>query len=128
MKTSALVPPTIARPTAQPDRITSVAREFESLFTSMMLKAMRKTVGRGSLLPESLGEKIYTGMLDNEYARMIGTQATLGLSDLIEQELRRHEGSRLSQDKLQMPVWMLDDRLIASGRAPLPQFCNSVLV
>jgi Rod binding domain-containing protein len=127
METSALTTTPITSTTAaaataaQPDRITMVAREFESLFTSMMLKAMRKTVGESSLIPESMGEKIYTGMLDDEYAKLMSMQGTLGLSDLIEKELRRDESNAESPADLQMPVWMLDERLIPSGTAPRRQ-------
>jgi soluble lytic murein transglycosylase-like protein len=47
---------------------------------------------------------------------MIGTGASLGLSDLIEKELRRYEVSEVSSDALKMPAWMLDDRLLTTGR------------
>lgn len=120
MKTTGITPSVLSQTTDRSDRITSVAREFESMFTAVMLKAMRKTTGKSPLLPVSMGEKIYTGMLDEEYARMIGTGASLGLSDLIEKELRRHEGDDVSPDVLRMPVWMIDERLLASGRTAAP--------
>ena len=116
--------PTIQQVT--PDRITSVAREFESLFTSMMLKAMRKTVGKNSLIPTGMGEKIYTGMLDDEYAKMIGLHASLGLSDLIEKELRRSEGKNVGMDQMKNPLWMLDQRLLQSGTAAVPASTSGI--
>ncbi len=69
----------------------AVAREFESLFVSMMLRSMRRTVQRSELLPESMGEKMYRSMLDDEYARMISKEASLGLSDLILNEIQKSE-------------------------------------
>jgi soluble lytic murein transglycosylase-like protein len=121
METSGIGSSSLAVPPAQPDRITSVAREFEALFTSMMLKAMRKTVGEGSLIPQSIGEKIYTGMLDDEYARLMGSGGTLGLADLVEKELRQHEENLVSTDGLRTPAWMFDNRLLSSGALPLRQ-------
>ncbi|MBN1575569.1 MAG: transglycosylase SLT domain-containing protein [Chitinispirillaceae bacterium] len=121
MKTTAIASSPLTSAASHPDRVTTVAREFEALFTSMMLKAMRKTVGEGSLIPQSMGEKIYTGMLDDEYAKLMGSDGALGLAGLIEQELRRHEGNADSADDLQSPAWMLDNRFISTGAAESPQ-------
>lgn len=115
MSTSAIQSSITARPMPQPDRTAEVARDFEALFSSMMLKAMRNTVGEGSLLPVNMGEKIFTGMLDDEYAKLMGTQGTLGLAGLIEKELRRYEGNTPSPDALTSPAWMLDKRLMGTG-------------
>lgn len=69
------------------EQIRKVANEFEALFSSMMLRAMRKTVGDNPLIPTSMAEKIYTGMLDDEYANIMSNHSSLGLSDLIYKEL-----------------------------------------
>ena len=99
-----------------PDRITMVAREFESIFSSMMLKSMRNTLGEGTLIPTSMGEKIYTGMLDDEYAKLLGNSETLGLAGLIEQELRKYEGEDPDAiENMKMPAWMYDERLLGTG-------------
>lgn len=71
------------------EQIRKVAQEFESLFSSMMLRAMRKTVGENPLIPASMGEKIYTEMLDDEYSKMLSKHSSLGLSDLIVKELEQ---------------------------------------
>jgi soluble lytic murein transglycosylase-like protein len=99
----------------QKAKIQKVAQDFEALFTSMMLKSMRKTVGDNPLMPESFGEKIYTEMLDDEYSKMMGKHASLGLADLVVKELER-QGSSIpfssapnsSTDNL----WMLDKAFI----------------
>ncbi|MBN1129516.1 MAG: transglycosylase SLT domain-containing protein [Chitinispirillaceae bacterium] len=78
-------------PQSTPEQIKKVAKEFESIFTSIMLRSMRNTVGKNPLLPSSFGEEVYTEMLDSEYAKMIANNATLGLSDLIIRELERQE-------------------------------------
>jgi soluble lytic murein transglycosylase-like protein len=64
-----------------------VAEEFESLFVSMLLRSMRRTVGDEGFPPQSLGEKMYTEMLDDQYAGTIASNAGLGLADLIVKEL-----------------------------------------
>lgn len=67
------------------EQIQKVAAEFEAMFTSMMLKAMRSTIGDDSFMPQGTGEQIYTGMLDDEYAKM----SSIGLSRLITKELEK---------------------------------------
>ena len=69
------------------EQIKKVANDFEALFSSMMLRAMRKTVGDNPLIPTSMAEKVYTGMLDDEYANLLSNHSSLGLSDLIIKEL-----------------------------------------
>lgn len=115
METSAITALSSNATVQQPDRVTLIAREFEALFTSMMFKAMRNTTGDGELIPKSMGEKIYTGMLDEEYAKMAGTGGTLGLAGLIEQELRRNGAETVSTGSLQSPAWLSDTRLLGSG-------------
>lgn len=107
----------VAYPGSQ-DRIAAVAREFESLFTSMMLKSMRKTVGENELLPSSMGEKIYTDMLDDEYAKTMGSQSTLGLAALVEKELRKQQGDLPDVGSLKTKPWMIDNKFITPRTAP----------
>lgn len=126
MKTTGLTTNQITNQPKTPDRITMVAREFESIFSSMMLKSMRNTLGEGTLLPTSMGEKIYTGMLDNEYAKLLGNNKTLGLAALIEQELRRYEGEDINTiEKIEMPAWMYDERLLGTGTSATGNTVNA---
>ncbi|MBD3393021.1 MAG: transglycosylase SLT domain-containing protein [Chitinivibrionales bacterium] len=92
-----------------------VAQEFESLFASIMLRGMRNTVARSELVPESLGEKIYTDMLDGEYAKLLSRNGSLGLAELILEEMRNHEdqGSVLAGLRgLNRSPWAIDTRLM----------------
>ena len=66
-----------------------VAREFEALFTEMMLKSMRGTVGNDPLTGGGRGEEVYRMLLDQEYARAAAEQGSLGLAKLIETTLTR---------------------------------------
>jgi Rod binding domain-containing protein len=126
MSTTSITTSMVSPPTVQPDRISAVAREFEALFSSMMFKAMRTTIGEGSLLPESMGEKIYTSMLDDEYAKNMSSQGTLGLAALIEKELRCHEGTTPSVGALKTPVWMVDNRFMGGGNPVAPKRASDI--
>lgn len=99
----------------QKAKILKVAQDFETLFTSMMMKAMRKTVGDNPLMPASFGEKIYSDMLDDEYSKMMGKNGSLGLADLVVKELER-KGSIDAQTSIPNSstdnLWMLDKAFV----------------
>jgi len=62
--------------------------EFESIFTKMMLKEMRKTVDRSDdILSGGFAEEIYTDMLDDEYSKSMSKAARFGLADLLYRQL-----------------------------------------
>ena len=108
-------------PKATPEQIKKVAKEFESIFTSIMLRSMRKTVGENPLIPSSFGEEVYTDMLDSEYSKMIANNASLGLSDLIVRELERQENGdnplkALHSLKDNSSPWAADPRFQAQLR------------
>jgi soluble lytic murein transglycosylase-like protein len=81
-------------PLAGARRPLSVARQFESMFVSIMLKSMRSSVMENELIPRSTGEKIYTDMLDKEYASLLARNASFGLTDLILRELDGEKGTQ----------------------------------
>jgi len=83
---------------AQGSKAAQVAKEFEAMFTSMMFKAMRGTVSESSLIPKSMGESIFTEMLDGEYAKMSSESGALGLAALIQREIERCEGKSPASD------------------------------
>lgn len=94
MQTPEISPLTSRPPSTQassPEQIRKVAHEFETLFSSMMLKAMRKTVADNPLIPKSTGEDIFTGMLDDEYSKMLSSNTSIGLADFIIKELESKE-------------------------------------
>ncbi|MEE2657232.1 MAG: rod-binding protein [Candidatus Latescibacterota bacterium] len=69
------------------------SKEFEALFLNQMISAMRKTVGEGSFLNKSQGEKIFEGMLDEEWGRrMAGRHGPGGLAEVLYQQLSRQMG------------------------------------
>ncbi|MCL2690418.1 MAG: transglycosylase SLT domain-containing protein [Chitinispirillia bacterium] len=99
-------------------RAFAVAQDFEALFTSMMLKAMRRTVPEGGLIPASMGQQIFTEMLDGEYSKMMAGKGSLGLAEMIFKEIERSEGRALpSTDGLNTPMWALERQAARTGTA-----------
>jgi Rod binding domain-containing protein len=96
------------------------AKAFETLFASMMLKSMRDAVPRqeNDFIPNSLGEKIYTEMLDEQYGSMLSKNGNLGLADLILKQISgdNQTGSALNMLRGlgQSAAWMLDKAFIPS--------------
>ncbi|MDG5814506.1 transglycosylase SLT domain-containing protein [Chitinispirillales bacterium ANBcel5] len=92
-----------------PEGIKAVAQEFEAMFTSIMLRAMRSTVGEGALVPQSMAGKIYTEMLDNQYASLSARHSSLGLSNLLKREIKRHDTPEktlnASREWREIPLW-----------------------
>ncbi|MCP4693297.1 MAG: hypothetical protein GY859_34975, partial [Desulfobacterales bacterium] len=62
--------------------------EMTSLFVDQLFKAMRATVPESDLFGGGKAEEIYTGMLDQEYAKLMVQQETLGLSSRIMENFR----------------------------------------
>lgn len=92
-----------------------VAREFEALFTSMLLKSMRKTVFDNGFIPKSIGERIYTDLLDMEYSKIITNNASFGLAEQIVKQIESSENKKSIMQTLQgigNQPWMIDPRLI----------------
>jgi Rod binding domain-containing protein len=79
----------------------AVAKEFETMFASMMLKSMRDSVMRSDLVPQSMGEQVYTEMLDSQYSALIAENARLGLSDLILRQIDKKETPSAGLNALQ---------------------------
>lgn len=71
-----------------------VARQFESVFVNQIVQAMRKTVTKGGLVPESNAERIYQNLLDAEYAQHISESEQMGISTLVYEQLLRSQGVR----------------------------------
>ena len=74
--------------------IRQVARQFESIFVNQMVGAMRKTIIKDGLIPESNAEKMYQSLLDAEYAQKISETDQMGLSNMVYDHLLRKAGAR----------------------------------
>lgn len=69
------------------------AREFESIFLYQVISAMRATVHNGGLIEQGAGEKVFAGMLDEEWAKKLaGRGGPSSLSELLYRQLSRQMG------------------------------------
>jgi flagellar protein FlgJ len=71
-----------------PTAIRKVAQQFESMFTRMMLKSMRESVGTDPLFGSD-AEKTYQGMYDDQLAVQLSKGRGLGLADMLVRQLQR---------------------------------------
>ncbi len=72
----------------QDKKLMEVSKQFEGIFVNQMVSAMRKTVIRQGLVPESHAERVYQSMLDQEHAQKITDTGELGLANLVYQHLK----------------------------------------
>jgi peptidoglycan hydrolase FlgJ len=71
-----------------PQALRAAAQQFESLFTSMMLKSMRQANFSDPLFGSDQ-ESLYQDMYDDQIAAEISKGRGLGLADMLVQQLRR---------------------------------------
>lgn len=78
---------------AKRKEIKKISRDFEAMFTGMMLKAMRATVPEDKLTGGGKAEETYRYLLDQEYATAAAQRGGAGsLAAMVEKELlRRYE-------------------------------------
>ena len=91
--TENLTPPETLKREEHPE-VRKVAKQFEALFVNQMISAMRKTVVRGGLVPESNAERVYQSMLDSQQAEKMADTEQLGLSQMIYDHLLRQSRAR----------------------------------
>lgn len=70
-----------------PGSLRAVAKQFESMLLTMMMKDMRASAGTSPL--DSAGSKLFTEMLDQEYAQKIANGKGIGLADALVAQLSR---------------------------------------
>jgi soluble lytic murein transglycosylase-like protein len=69
-------------------QIREVARQFEAMFASYMLKTMNQSIQRSDLVKENMGENVFRDMLMDEYGNKMASGKGMGLSDLIYKSLK----------------------------------------
>jgi len=75
-----------------PQALREAARQFESLFVSMVLKSVRQANFKDPLFGSDQGD-MYQDMYDDQVAAEITKGKGLGLADMLVQQLRRESGS-----------------------------------
>jgi len=79
-----------------PDALRAVAKQFESLFTQMLLKSMREaSKSFGDSMFGSEQTDFYQGMFDDQLAMHLSQGKGLGLADMLVRQLSMKEGDGL---------------------------------
>src|SRR5271169_3680186 len=74
--------------TNDPAAIRTVAEQFESMFTRMMLKSMRDAVGPDPMFGSNQ-EQMYQGMADDQLSVQLSKGKGLGLADMLVRQLQK---------------------------------------
>jgi flagellar protein FlgJ len=83
---------------ASREKIKKLSEEFESLFLGIVLKSMRDTVPKSTLIDGGNAEDIYRSMLDTEYAQQMASQRSTGIADNVEAFLLEGSGLKPNPD------------------------------
>jgi flagellar protein FlgJ len=73
---------------AREARLRRACLEFESLFVSHMLKAMRKTIPEGGLIGEKNEGRIFKSMFDEKLALEIAQSGGIGLGEMLFEQVK----------------------------------------
>ena len=75
---------------AMREGLRAASKEFEAIFVYQVISAMRQTIGENTMMPKSNGEKIFEGMLDEEWSkRLAGGNGPCGLTEILYRQLSR---------------------------------------
>jgi peptidoglycan hydrolase FlgJ len=72
---------------ADDQALKKACREFESMLVSQMLKKMRDTLPKTDLFGSKDKEEIFQSMMDDETAKSLSANGSLGLADLLYSQL-----------------------------------------
>ena len=78
----------------KPQDVKSAAAELASLFVYQMLAAMRRTVPKSGLLDKGFAHDTYLSLFDQEIARHMARREELGLTTLLQRQLRDADADR----------------------------------
>lgn len=84
----------LERAPPSPDPLLEVGKGFESIFIQKMIEQMRKSsesiAGNGnSVIPKGNGEKIFQGLLDAEYAKVMSEAGGIGIAQMVVESLKK---------------------------------------
>src|SRR5687767_8442759 len=95
--------------------LNEVAKQFESVFVSMMMKAMRDTLPKDGMFASNEMDN-YQEMFDQQLSLDLSRNGGLGLADLISRQMAMGQG--FEQDAATVNTDLLDPILRDAGNAP----------
>ncbi|MBK1669557.1 hypothetical protein CKO28_16075 [Rhodovibrio sodomensis] len=81
-------------PNGDRQAIKKAAQEFEAMFVAQMLKPVFDTLPQGGPFSGGPGEKIFQGLLVEQYGKAVAASSGVGIAQVVEQEMlaRQNEG------------------------------------
>lgn len=81
--------------TKEDEKINAVAKDFEAMFVTEMMKPMFEQIKPNKMFGGGKGEEIFSGMMLQEYGKLMAETGQLGISDSLKKELIRMQGDEL---------------------------------
>lgn len=114
------------QPVIRDQRVLDAAKMYEKYFLGQMMKAMRSTVHRSELQPQSMGEGIYREQLDDQYVDTWGERGGIGLAEMIHDELigkaemlkQRRLAMKAAKGKTRTPMALTDRDVLKVRKLP----------
>lgn len=69
-------------------KLYQTCQELESVFVSRVLNSMRAAIPRSELLSRGFADDVYESMLYDEYSKNISKSGSIGLADILYQQLK----------------------------------------
>ncbi len=85
-------------------RLELACRRMESIFLEYMLGQMRKTVPREGIIGTSNAMQLYQSLYDQELSRELSRRKSLGLAEMIKQQLLRDQPGEMKKTNLNAKV------------------------
>ncbi|MEO1039626.1 MAG: rod-binding protein [Pseudomonadota bacterium] len=72
-----------------PEQARAIAEEFEAVFLAQMMEHMMGPSTKSETFGGGAGESAFTGMLNEEYAKVLSKSGGIGLADALTREILR---------------------------------------
>lgn len=101
-----LNPALLGKPALDPkhmdmSRIEESAKEFEAMFMTEMLRPMFEDLKPNEMFGGGKGEEIFQSMMLDEYGKNMAATGTLGIADLVKQQLIEMQSKQNEPDMAQ---------------------------
>ncbi len=83
----ATTPDAAAERQRQERELRDASQGLEAMMINQLFSAMRKTVQKSGLADGGAGEEMFSGMLDHEYATQMSRSGSLGLAEMIYEQM-----------------------------------------
>ena len=81
----------VVSPKADPrEKLRQASHDLEAVFYGQLLQAMQATVPEGGIMEKSQGEQMFTGMLNDQIAKLASAHNTHGLAESLYRQMSRH--------------------------------------